>query len=313
MKKGITNFLTCPTCSGNLTLQVEKRNGKEIISGLLICTQEHRFPIKDGVPRFIDHLTPVEFRTQEVFGKEWTTFSVYDASNLARMATDLPQSFFSDKLVLDAGCGGGRHAVELNNTWKAKTVIGVDVSDSVTTANERTREVDDIHIVQAGIHRLPFANNYFDIVFCLGVLQHLSKPQRAFSYLVYHLKPGGRIVIWVYKRSLRKRLLEIPRIITKRLPIALQQITSFAVSIISYPLVLIQRYLRVPLPSHFKEYAKYDWSTYRTDWFDRLSAPITNYYEEDEIGDWFTGESLEDIQVSSYGDFFIRGIGTKSE
>ncbi len=67
----------------------------------------------------------------------------------------------------------------------------------------------------------------------------------------------------------------------------------------------------LPLPSHFREYAKHDWSIYRTDWYDRLSAPLTAYYDEDEIIYWLSEESLENVQISSYKDFFIRGIGTK--
>ena len=67
----------------------------------------------------------------------------------------------------------------------------------------------------------------------------------------------------------------------------------------------------LPLPSHFREYAKHDWSTYRADWYDRLSAPMTAYYDENEIASWRSEESLENVQISSYKDLFIRKRGTK--
>ncbi|MBI2821641.1 MAG: methyltransferase domain-containing protein [Acidobacteria bacterium] len=312
MKTELLKLLSCPDCMATLSLETSDRSGEEIISGTLTCANGHQFPIVRGVPRFARFLSDEEAKTQAVFGKEWTAFSAYRASNLQKMAGDLPLDFFSEALVLDAGCGGGRHAVELKQAWEAGTVIGVDLSKACDTAFERTRNLDGIHIVQASISRLPFRENLFDVVFSLGVLQHLPEPQGAFSLLVSHLKPSGRIVIWVYKRTLRKRLLEAPRWLTKRMPSAAQEAISLGASALFYPLVAATRWLRLPMPSHFKEYARYDWETYRTDWFDRLFAPLTAFYSEAEIRRWLSEEGLGDVQVHCYGDFFVRGSGRKS-
>jgi len=311
MKKELVAFLRCPACFTELTLKTDVCENGEILSGQLICPHQHQFQIQDGVPRFVDPSTTLDSRTREVFGSEWTTFGAYNAPNLALMTDDLDRNFFSGRLVLDAGCGGGRHSQELKTVWGAKTVIGVDFSNAVLTAVQWTKDHAGIHIVQASIYDLPFEKNFFGVVFCLGVLQHLPDPRGAVSTLVECLKPGGRVVLWVYKKSLRKQLLEIPRTITKRLPVSLQHVFSWVAAVLFYPGVLAFRHLRLPLPSHFREYAKHDWSIYRTDWYDRLSAPMTAYYDEDEIACWFSEESLENVQISSYKDFFIRGIGTK--
>lgn len=311
MKKKLISCFRCPECFKRLTLDLSSLEEDEIVSGLLGCENGHQYKIEKGIPRFIDSSSAIDNRTQKVFGSEWTTFRRYDAANLLKMSGDLPQKFFSDLVVLDAGCGSGRHALELKVSWGAKEIFGIDLSDAVITADERTRAIPDIHILQGSIYKLPFSKEFFDIVFCLGVLQHLPTPQKAFNNLVSHVKPGGKIIIWVYKKSFRKQFLEIPRFFTKRLPVKIQHYISFMVSTVFYPVVMIHRQLGLSFFSHFSEYAKYDWLTYRTDWFDRLSAPLTGYYDEFQIRDWFSDLALNDVQIFHYHDFFIGACGKK--
>ena len=47
--------------------------------------------------------------------------------------------------------------------------------------------------------RLPFAQQTFDAIFSEGVLHHTPSTERAFKSLVPLLKPGGEIMIYVYK------------------------------------------------------------------------------------------------------------------
>ena len=146
MKTELATLLRCPACFAEFTLETDVCENGEILSGQLICPHQHQFQIQDGVPRFADSSTTVDFRTREVFGSEWTTFGAYNAPNLALMTDDLDRNFFSGRLVLDAGCGGGRHSQELKTVWEAKTVIGIDFSDAVFTAFKRTKQNAGIHI-----------------------------------------------------------------------------------------------------------------------------------------------------------------------
>lgn len=38
----------------------------------------------------------------------------------------------------------------------------------------------------------------FDLAFSIGVIHHLADPDRALTNIVGAVKPGGRILIWVY-------------------------------------------------------------------------------------------------------------------
>ncbi len=51
MKKEIVKLLCCPTCKGDLSLEVKKEENNDIIAGTFTCTQcKTVYPIKDGIP-----------------------------------------------------------------------------------------------------------------------------------------------------------------------------------------------------------------------------------------------------------------------
>ena len=96
-------------------------------------------------------------------------------------------AFFKDKLVLDAGCGIGRHAF-FAAAYGAKEVIGIDLSDAVDTAFENVGHLPNAHIVQADIYDPPFrratAGGDFDFIYSIGVLHHLPDPESGLRSLV---------------------------------------------------------------------------------------------------------------------------------
>jgi uncharacterized protein YbaR (Trm112 family) len=51
MKKEIIKLLCCPTCKGDLSLEVKKEEDGEIITGTFTCPHcQVAYPIKDGIP-----------------------------------------------------------------------------------------------------------------------------------------------------------------------------------------------------------------------------------------------------------------------
>lgn len=54
MKKEIVKILCCPTCKGDLHLEVEKEEKGEIITGMFSCQQCNcSYPIIDGIPNLL--------------------------------------------------------------------------------------------------------------------------------------------------------------------------------------------------------------------------------------------------------------------
>jgi len=91
-------------------------------------------------------------------------------------------------LVLDAGCGFQYGLVM--HYKETVTSVGLDPDVAVLRAN---RDVD-IRVV-GDDHRLPFADDSFDLLFCRDVIEHLRDPARAAREFGRVLKPGGLAII----------------------------------------------------------------------------------------------------------------------
>lgn len=93
--------------------------------------------------------------------------------------------------LLDAGCGSGR---ELDELAARGRVAGVDLSP-VAVGAARARGHADVHC--APIERLPFADETFDLVTCLDVIEHTPDDRVALAELRRVTRPGGLLVVTV--------------------------------------------------------------------------------------------------------------------
>ena len=203
MKKKLLDLLACPSCGGDILLAYAGRHeDKEIIEGVLSCKKCSReYKIVRGVPRFadLDKIEQDKADTAENFGWQWTHFTQedekYNEQFLGWLQPVKPE-FFADKIVLEGGCGKGRHT-SLAADWGAKAVVGIDLSAAVETAFAATRHLENVHIVQADIYKLPF-KRAFDYAFSIGVLHHTPDPKKSFISLASKVKKGGHISAWIY-------------------------------------------------------------------------------------------------------------------
>lgn len=108
-------------------------------------------------------------------------------------------------IMLDVGCGGGKTLQLLSNLNTYGKIYGIDysaqaVKDSIH-ANQADVEAGKVHIQQASVTSIPFAENSFDIVTAFQT--HYFWPELENSVKEVHrvLKEGGcfYIVAEVYK------------------------------------------------------------------------------------------------------------------
>ncbi len=106
-------------------------------------------------------------------------------------------------LVLDVGCGTGRHLLELSRL--RGSFVGLDMSREDLrkmrylvhlTAKERP-VVATIGAVQGDGERLPFADGLFDCVICTETLEHVPDDRVVARELVRVLRPGGVLCVSV--------------------------------------------------------------------------------------------------------------------
>ncbi|MBI2028478.1 MAG: methyltransferase domain-containing protein [Candidatus Levybacteria bacterium] len=86
------------------------------------------------------------------------------------------------KTVLDAGCGEG---FTMNNLIKnniGENVEGIEFSEETITIGKKL--FPDLKIKRGSIYSIPYPNNFFDLVVCTEVLEHLDSPQRALKEIL---------------------------------------------------------------------------------------------------------------------------------
>jgi ubiquinone biosynthesis O-methyltransferase len=93
--------------------------------------------------------------------------------------------------VLDLGCGGGFMAEALSK--RGARVTGIDPSEGAIAAARRHAEANDLEIdyLVASGESLPFANDGFDIVVCVDVLEHVEDLKRVLFEVRRVLRPNG--------------------------------------------------------------------------------------------------------------------------
>jgi uncharacterized protein len=54
VKESLLDIVCCPIDKADLELEVDERDGEEILSGTLVCTEcGERYPIEDGIPNLL--------------------------------------------------------------------------------------------------------------------------------------------------------------------------------------------------------------------------------------------------------------------
>lgn len=108
--------------------------------------------------------------------------------------------------VLVAGCGTGRHAIEVAQSYPDARVLAVDLSlSSLAYAARKTPAhlAEAISYGQADILKLGNIGRTFDLIECRGVLHHLRDPQQGLRALLPLLRPDGVMKIGLYSEAAR--------------------------------------------------------------------------------------------------------------
>ena len=107
------------------------------------------------------------------------------------------------RLVLDAGCGAGRHLLPLARA--GFRVLGVDLEWSVLREFKPhlSRVADSAWLAQGDLQSLPVPSGVFDFVLSINAISHGDT--RAFQTYCRELdrvlRPGGFLFIWVTPRE----------------------------------------------------------------------------------------------------------------
>ncbi len=287
------SLFICPECKSKIELQETK----------LHCNNcDNDFIIRDGVIDFSNlKISEETKRTINRFGELWRIYNhieIYHREQFFNWITPLNEKDFTGKKVLEAGCGKGRHSMIVSQLNPGE-FYAVDLSESIFIARAKVNQKNCI-FVRCDLNKLPFSDDYFDLIFSVGVIHHLENPKKGIYELWRVLKNGGKMCLWVYAKEGNKWLLIFVNPIRKWLT---SRITPGILKILAYPLILllysILKLIYGPLTEWGKKKSFLPYSDYLSSIssfpfreienivIDHLSAPVSHYLSRKDIEDIF--------------------------
>lgn len=163
----------------------------------LVSDNGDKFPLVKGIPRFVP-----QDNYAQAFGLQWKAYAKTQLDSFSKTTITRDRlerclgftlSDLKGKDLLEIGCGAGRFTELLIEG--GANVHAVDLSVAVEVNKENIGEKENYKIAQASVYELPFPKTSFDIVVCLGVIQHTPSSEKTIKALWEMVKPGGLLVI----------------------------------------------------------------------------------------------------------------------
>ncbi len=177
----------------------------------------HGIPlVRDGaILRNEDSITATQDQTRDTFAYKWRKRESFETTLPDTMRVWLVERYgdmgdaawLFDQgewpVLLDAGCGAGLSALELFAPVLGKIrYVGADISRAVDVARERFAERGiEGAFLQTDLHKIPLPEESVDVVFSEGVLHHTDSTREALRNVCRYVKPGGRIMFYVYVKK----------------------------------------------------------------------------------------------------------------
>lgn len=127
----------------------------------------------------------------------WVSPAVVAALQLdlhERLISALPEG----SRVLDVGCGGGQHAVQIAKQRPDLHVIGIDLSSTMVRRSRalaaRAKVGPRAQFDLGDALDLKFGADSFDAVYCAGPLKQVEDKSRVLRECYRVLRPGGRLL-----------------------------------------------------------------------------------------------------------------------
>jgi SAM-dependent methyltransferase len=261
-----------------------------------------------------DHVRDQLRGSPDRFGYEWEAYAEIlpeHEDQFRRWTVPLSPEDWRGKEFLDVGCGMGR-----NSYWPLKYGaaggVAVDIDErSLESARRNLKPFPTMQILRASAYDLPFEDR-FDLAFSIGVLHHLEHPERALAKMARAVKPGGRVLIWVYgsenNRWLVSVLNPLREMLFSRLPIGLTHHLSF------YPAVMVWLLLRLGVRpiEYFRLIAKFDFQHLRAIVFDQMLPRIAHYWPRETVARMMEEAGLDDVRLTWVNQMSWSAIGTRA-
>ena len=219
--------------------------------------------------------------------------SILEKGNRNILASQFKKFIGYNKKVLEVGCGTGQLSIFFS-IGNNNEIVGFDPTiQSLNLAKSfvEKNEIKNIEFVNADIFDDVLVDDYFDFIWCSGVLHHTKNPYQAFEVISKSLKRDGYILLGLYNKIGRIRTI-LRKYLSK---------------------IFGLKFLEIFDPT-LKNLKISD--AERKSWIkDQYLHPIESLHTLDEVLDWFKKNDIEyinsipscDFEFSQdYNDLFVK-------
>uniref|UniRef100_A0A832G6Q9 Class I SAM-dependent methyltransferase n=1 Tax=Ignavibacterium album TaxID=591197 RepID=A0A832G6Q9_9BACT len=136
---------------------------------------------------------------EEIYSKSKNppNFMIYELDSRKEKALFAIDRFANGRTinVLDIGCGTGHYMEEL--LIRNHNVTGIDVAfGMLMKAKQKLDKFNGkSHLIKSNIENLPFNDNSFDVILCIGVIEYLPDIPKALKEINRVLKGDGIVIL----------------------------------------------------------------------------------------------------------------------
>jgi SAM-dependent methyltransferase len=258
-------------------------------------------------------------RTIADFGEQWTSFQgnegFYGSTTLLLDALGplLDPAALRGARIADIGSGTGR-IVQMLMGAGAAHVTAVEPSAAFTVLQRNVAPFGDrVRCLHVTGDQLPPDN--FDFVVSIGVLHHIPHPDPVVAAAKRALKPGGRMVAWLYgmEGNAAYLALALPvRALTTRLSQTSVLALARVFNALLTPYIAMCRRFPLPLAGYFSEvFGKMAHDKRVLIIYDQLKPAYAKYYRRREAIALLESQGFSDVQVYHRHGYSWTVIGTK--
>jgi len=201
----LEKLLKCPLCELELSFQ----------GSAFSCRNNHCFRTNGNLIDFsvARDRSEIQEWSKRSFEAEWCHYYPHLGWHSRELAhetdmfltyTKAMPSFFSNKIVVDAGCGNGRYINVVNNmcSTRPRLLIGIELSDNSFLALRNCSEFGNVVIFKMDLNDLPkVLRESVDYIYSIGVLHHTPDAAGAFRNLAKSVRPNGFFSLFLYGKG----------------------------------------------------------------------------------------------------------------
>lgn len=212
--------------------------------------------------------------------------------DLFKADVKLPEDYFKDKLVCDAGCGYGRNAYAMSELG-AKVVAFDYALSGCEQTYKNLRDRKNVHVTRADVNHPPFKDGDFDFVMSWGVLHHTPDTKHAFDTISRLVKQNGILWVHLYEKSNPPRayLTEFVRFILQKLPVEKRYKLC---RLLVLPKFVAKRKILTSMVQ-----AAFPFAPTQAAAFDAFSPRYNHRTSSKELLRWFEDNGFEDIDFTN--------------